>query len=396
MSSGLKRFKESQFLFSASFLVLGLSLGLTGISQATPSLIVRNWGQLKDGREVKAILLSNDHHVSVRILTYGGIIQSVETPDRHGKVADIALGFPTLQGYVDNNNSPFFGAVLGRVANRIADGTFTLEGKNYHIPLNDGENAIHGGPENFTRKIWNIDNAGKDQKGAFVRLKLVSPDGDQGFPGTLTTVMTYTLGDDNTLSIHYQAQTDAPTILNLSTHNYWNLAGEGSGSIDSEILQINADRYVETDAASLPTGKLVAVGGTAFDFKKPHRIGDQLRSQDPQMLWPRGYDKCWVLTGATAPEKGKGALRLNARLTDQRSGRVLEVSSDQPGLQFYTSNSLDGRYAGPSGRTYRQGDGVAFEPEHFPDSIHHPEFPTTELKPGELYDHLTVFKFLHG
>lgn len=382
------KFKKIYLLLSASLLIPGAST----VAYAAPSLMVKNWGQMESGEQVKAVTLSNDHHIKVTLLTYGGIIQSVETPDHHGRTANIALGFPNLKDYVDYNNAPFFGAVLGRVANRIAAGTFTLEGKTYHVPLNDGVNVNHGGTESFTRKVWSIDNVGQDEKGAHVRLKLVSPDGDQGFPGTLTTTVTYALNNDDTLSIHYQAQTDAPTIINLSTHNYWNLNGEGSGSIEPEILQINADQYVETDEASLPTGKLVNVEDTAFDFNKPHEIGQQLRSNDPQMLWPRGYDKCWVLKGAAIP----GKIRLNARLSDPRSGRVLEISSDQPGMQFYTSNSLDGRLVGPSGKAYRQGDAVAFEPEHFPDSIHHPEFPTTELKPGEVYDHMTVFRFSHN
>ncbi|MDF7673831.1 galactose mutarotase [Acetobacteraceae bacterium ESL0709] len=381
------RFKKRCFLLSASLFVLGLSETV----HAAPYLMVRNWGALGNGQEVKDITLTNDHHIAVRILTYGGIVQSVETPDRNGKVADIALGFPTLKDYVDHNNSPFFGAILGRVANRIAGGSFTLEGKVFHTPQNDGVNTIHGGAESFTRKLWSIENVGQDAKGAFVRLKLVSPDGDQGFPGNLTTLVTYRLGDDDTLSIRYQAETDAPTIINLSTHNYWNLSGEGSGSVENEELQINADRYVETDPSSIPTGKLVPVKDTAFDFNKPRKIREHLRSTDPQMLWPRGYDKCWVLTG----DLPAGRLRLNARLTDPQSGRVLEVSSDQPGLQFYTSNSLDGRLAGPSGQAYRQGDAVAFEPEHFPDSVHHSDFPSTELKPGEIYDHTVVFAFSH-
>ncbi|QHI95941.1 galactose-1-epimerase [Aristophania vespae] len=379
---------KNRFLMSASALTMAFSVS----AQAMPKAKVENWGKLADGQTVKSISLTNDRSTTVRIITYGGIIQSVETPDKKGKIANIALGFDSIDGYVKNNKGAFFGAVLGRVANRIANGTFTLEGKTYHTSVNEGQNTLHGGVESFSRKFWTIDDVGQDKNGAHVRLKLISPDGDQGFPGTVTASVTYTLSNDNSLKARFQAQTDAPTIVNLTTHNYWNLLGEGSGTIEPEILQIFADKFVETDAASLPTGKLVPVAGTALDFNKPHKISDHLRSKESQMIWPRGYDKCWVIKG----EAVTGKLRPAAKLTDPRSGRVLEVYTDQPGMQFYTSNSLDGRYVGPSGQAYRQGDAVAFEPEHFPDSANHSNFPTIELKPGQSYDHVTIFKFSHN
>lgn len=386
----MPRFYRS-WLFSASALAMGVlaaSAMSSGPARAAPKAQTEDWGRLPTGQQVRAVTLSNDHAMRVRILSYGGILQSVEVPDRNGKVEDVTLGFPSLEGYVSHNADPHFGAILGRVANRVAHGTFSIGGTTYHLPTNDGPNTLHGGPDSFDRKIWEIVDTGSDQSGAHVTLRMTSPDGDEGFPGNLTTIATYTLDQDNNLELRLQAKTDAPTVLNLSTHAYWNLNGEGSGTIEPEILQIFADNYTPTDALSIPTGKIEPVSGTAFDFRKPRVIGEFLRSNDPQMLWPRGYDKNWVLNSTS------GAVpRLAVRLSDPRSGRVMEILTTQPGLQFYTSNSLDGRYVGPAGRAYRQGDAVAFEPQHFPDSPNQPDFPSVELKPGQGYDYMTVFHF---
>ncbi|GBR54124.1 aldose 1-epimerase [Neokomagataea thailandica NBRC 106555] len=369
---------------------VGLFTVGVGHAVAAPTVSSAPWGTTPNGKAVKILTLKNDHAVTVRIITYGGIIQSVETPDRNGHVQDVVLGFDTLKGYtVDSaQGGLFFGAVIGRYANRLAKGNFPVEGKEYHTDVTAPPNALHGGKRGFDKQVWTLEKSGVGAEGAYVTLKLVSPNGDQGFPGTLTTHLTYTLGNDDELSLHYVATTDAPTVLNLTNHSYWNLNGEGSGSIEPEVLQINADSFTPTDATSIPTGQVAPVAGTPFDFTKPTVIGDRLRSNDPQMMYARGYDINWVVNGAYGQ-----APRLAGKVYDPRSGRSMEVLTSQPGLQVYTSNSLNGGYAGISGHAYRQGDAVAFEAEHYPDSPNHPSFPTTELKPGETFDYTTIFKF---
>lgn len=384
------RHKRRWLLSVSALSVLSLAVVSGGKAFAAPQVAVSDWGKMPDGKAVQMITLSNDHGVKARIITYGATIQSVDTPDSSGKSQDIALGFPTLADYLKYNDDAFFGAVLGRVANRIADGRFTLEGKTYHTPTNQAPNTLHGGPVSFKDKLWSIADVGHDANGAWVKLRLVSPDGDQGFPGELTTVATYKLNDADDFSLNFKATTNAPTIVNLATHNYWNLNGEGSGNDEPEILQIFASRYIPTNDISIPTGQIAPIDGTPFDFRKPHAVGEQLRSADPQMTAPRGYDKCWVIDGPYGAGK---KVRLAAKVTDPRSGRVMEVLTNMPGMQFYTSNSIDGRYVGPAGKTYRQTDALAFEPEFFPNSPNQPNFPSIELKPGQTYDYTTVFHF---
>lgn len=361
-----------------------------GVATAAPTVSVAPWGQLADGRQVQIVTLKNDKDVTVRVITYGGIIQSVVTPDREGHPGDIVLGFGKLEGYtVDSaKGGLFFGAMIGRYANRLAGGDFTLDGKSYHIAVTAPPNALHGGKLGFDKKLWTLAGRRADSRTASVTLALVSPDGDQGFPGKLTTKVTYSLDDTNALTLHYTATTDAPTVLNLTNHSYWNLNGEGSGSIAPEILQIDANRYTPTDPTSIPTGEIAPVAGTPLDFTKPRVIGDRLRDSFTQMMYARGYDHNWVIDGP-ADE----APRLAAHLYDPRSGRSMDVLTSQPGLQVYTSNSLDGGYAGLSGKAYRQTDAIAFEAEHFPDSPNHPSFPTTVLRPGQTFDYTTIYRF---
>lgn len=382
-------FSSRQWLLSFSALALGASL--SGAAYAHPRVQVSTVSTLPNGKAVKAVTLTNDHGLKVRVLTYGGILQSVEVPDRQGKVENVALGFPTVEGYAANNADPHFGGILGRVANRINNASFTLEGKQYHTSVNNPPYTLHGGAESFDRKLWVIDDTGHNRKGAYVTLRLVSPDGDQGFPGKLTTKATYSLSADDSLTLSFKAKTSAPTVVNLSTHNYWNLNGEGSGTVEPEIVQIFADRYVQTDQNSIPTGQFASVDNSPFDFRTPHTVGERLRSNDPQMLGPRGYDKCLIING----ESESHEMRLAARVQDPRSGRMMEITTNQPGMQFYSSNSIDGRYVGPSGNTYRQGDALAFEPEHFPDSPNQPNFPSVELKPGQTYRSAMTFHFSH-
>ncbi|GAB6855099.1 aldose epimerase family protein [Asaia astilbis] len=373
-----------------SAVCLSVLAGMTsGAAMAAPAVTVQPWGKTPAGQDVKIITLTNDHAMTVRVITYGGIIQSVEAPDREGRVQDLVLGFGTLDGYTKDSaqGGLFFGAMIGRYANRLAHGSFTVDGKSYHTDLTDAPNALHGGKIGFDKHVWTLVDTKKTAKGAAVTLQLVSPNGDQGFPGALTTTVTYTLDENNALSLHYQATTDAPTVLNLTNHSYWNINGEGSGSIENEILQVNAERYTPTDATSIPTGELAQVEGTPLDFRKPTRIGDRLRSDFVQMLYARGYDHNWVVDGAY----GK-APRPAVNVFDPASGRTLDVSTNQPGVQVYTSNSLNGKYAGISHRAYRQTDAIAIEAEHYPDSPNHPSFPTTELRPGQKFDYTTIFK----
>lgn len=385
----IRFFSNRARLLSFSALVFGGSV--SGVAYAHPQAQVETVTKLSDGNAVKAITLTNDNGMKVKILSYGGIIQSVDVPDRNGKMSNVSLGFSTPEEYVAQNSGPHFGAILGRVANRISNGMFTLEGKTYHTSINVPPYTLHGGVDSFSRKVWTVDHVGHDRSGSYVTLRLVSPDGDQGFPGTLTTKATYRLSADNSLSLSFKAKTTAPTLVNLSTHNYWNLNGEGSGTVEPEIVQIFADRYIETDAKSIPTGKIASVDNSPFDFRSPHSVGERLRSSDPQMVAPLGYDKCLVLQGESSGKE----MRLAARVHDPRSGRIMEVSTNQPGLQFYSSNSIDGSYVGSSGKTYRQGDALAIEPEHFPDSPNHPSFPSIELKPGQTYDYAMSFHFSH-
>jgi aldose 1-epimerase len=333
------------------------------------------------GRAVERHTLKSGGGLSVRVLTYGGILQSIEAPDRDGRTANITLGFGTLDEYVAN--SPYFGALIGRFANRIANGRFSLDGNEYRLPINNGPNTLHGGNEGFDRKIWNATALGDEA----VRLSLDSPNGDQGFPGALSVQVTYTLRD-NALRLDYQATTDAPTVVNLTNHAYFNLAGEGSGSIEQHVLTLHAGAFTPINARLIPTGRLEPVDGTAFDFRTPSPIGARLREPSDQLTFAQGYDHNFVLDG----EPG-AAPRLVARVLEPVSGRVLEVETTQPGVQFYTANFLDATLRGPSGRAYRQTDAFTLETQHFPDSPNQPEFPPTVLRAGEQFRSTTIFRF---
>ena len=338
-----------------------------------------------DGQPVTNYHLSNRHGLRVEILTYGGVIRAVWAPDRAGTLANVALGFGDLAGY-RRNNSPFFGCITGRYANRLAGGRFTLDGETWQLARNVGDNHLHGGLRGFDKYVWDADEV-HDGDFAGVRLTRTSPDGEEGYPGALRTSVTYRLDEENRLAIDYRAETDRPTILNLTNHAYWNLAGEGSGSIEDHVLWLAASRYTPVDAEQIPTGDLAAVAGTPFDFTTPMAIGARIRQDDPQLLMSRGYDHNFVFDR----EAGDASLIEGVRLHHPSSGRTLTVSTTEPGVQVYTGNFLDGSFAGSSGRAYRQGDAIALETQHFPDSPHHPDFPTTVLRPGEVFQSTTVF-----
>lgn len=360
-----------------------------GIHSAAAATAIRSdFGAMPDGREVRAVTLRNDHGITVRVISYGARIQEVVTPDRNGHLADIALGFPSLHGYLSPSD-PYFGATVGRFANRIAKGRFTLDGHTYQLPINDGPNSLHGGKKGFDRQLWAILAVKQEPASASVSLRYVSPSGDQGYPGVLSTTATYTLDDDNRLGIEYRATTDAPTIVNLSNHTYWNLSGEGSGGIMGETLMIPAAEFTPVDATQIPTGAFMSVAGTPFDFRTPKAIGRDIRDgRSQQLVFGRGYDLNWVIsrTAAAVP-------RLVARVVDPRSGRVLELASTQPGLQFYSGNFLDGTLVGTSGHIYRQGDAFVLEPQIFPDTPNHPNFGSAVLEPGQVYRNEIIYTF---
>jgi aldose 1-epimerase len=346
------------------------------------------YGVTADGKAVDEYTLTNAGGMVVKIINYGGILTSVEVPDRTGHLANVALGFNKFADW-ETKNSPYFGALIGRFGNRIAGGRLKLEDVEHMLPINNGPNSLHGGIKGFDKQVW---TATPLESGEDVALKLVyvSPDGEEGFPGTLTTTVTYTLTPMNALRVNYHAVTDRPTIVNLTQHVYWNLAGDGSGTIYDHLLQINASRFTPTDASLIPTGELAPVAGTPFDFRRLKAIGPGQRSNHPQIVAGRGYDHNWVLD---RPADDDTSLIQAARVYEPATGRTLEVWTTEPGIQFYAGNFLDGSVYGASGRAYRQSDGLALETQHFPDAPHHPHFPSTELRPGETYQSMTVFQF---
>lgn len=346
-----------------------------------------SFGKTPDGVEVEAITLTNGHGVSATVITYGATLQSLVAPGRDGTKADIALGFADAGAYV--KNASYFGASVGRFANRIGKGRFALDGKTYQLTLNDhGLAALHGGAKGFDKQVWKVSDI-KRGPVASVTFTHVSPDGEEGYPGTLTATATYALDEQNQLTVRYGATTDKPTIVNLTNHALFNLAGEGSpdGAMGN-VLTLASNGYTPVDAELIPTGAITPVAGTPFDFRKPTVVGQRIRdARDPQIVVGRGYDHNMVLTG-----KAGGAPRLSARLADPKSGRVLEILSDQPGIQFYTGNFIDGTLTGKSGRIYRQGDGIALEPQHFPDAPNKPAFASVRLDPGQTYSNTMVFR----
>jgi len=340
-----------------------------------------------DGHDVEAVTLSNAHGMKVRIISYGAAIQSLIVPDRDGHLDDVVVGPATMEGYL--TKPQFFGATVGRIANRIDKGRFTLDGKTYQAPVNDGAHSLHGGTKGFDKVLWEVVSA-QGGASATVTLRLVSPDGDQGYPGALTTIATYSLDEKNQLTIDYKATTDKPTVVNLSNHAYWNLAGEGSAEgAMGHLLTIPADHYSPTDATAIPTGEFRPVAGTVFDFRKATPVGLRVRdAADQQIAFGRGYDHNWVVARGLAVQP-----RLLARVEEPKSGRVMEVLSNQPGLQFYSGNFLDATTVGKAGKIYRMGDAIVLEPQMFPDTPNRPEFGSIRLEPGQTYHNRIIWRF---
>ncbi len=367
-----------------------MGLSMAGAMAAHAATATRSpFGTMDDGRQVEAVTLDNGKGIRAVIISYGAILQSLTAPDREGQPADIVLGYAKLDDYL--NHPQYFGATVGRYANRIAGGQFSLDGKSYRLPLNDKTNSLHGGQAGFDKALWTIASV-QSGDSAKVVLTLTSPDGDQGYPGTLHVTATYSLDASDTLHLEYKATTDRPTVVNITNHSFFNLAGEASGrTIEDHVLTIPADAITPVDKHLIPTGELRPVDGTPFDFRKPTSIGLRLRDAgDKQLLITKGYDHNFALSAQTVPTP-----RLMARVADPSSGRVLEIASDQPGIQFYSGNFLNGAAVGKGGKAYRQTDGLALEPQFFPNTPNTPSFGSARLDPGQTYVnhidyHLTI------
>ncbi len=362
----------------------GLALAACGnkAEVGAPTVMKKmSWGKLPDGRAVDLFTLTNGKGMEASICNYGGVVVSLKPADKNGAAAtDVVLGYDSFEPYIQNPS--YFGALIGRYGNRIAHGAFKLDGVTYHVPKNDGANALHGGVNGFNKKLWTA----REIPGG-VELSYLSKDGEEGYPGDLKAKATYTLTPDNELRIDYSATTDKDTVVNLTNHSYFNLAGQGEGDILGHEIMIEADRFTPVDAGLIPTGELKPVEGTPFDFRKASVIGSRIDDQNEQLKLGKGYDHNFVLN-----RKG-GSVELAARVRDPKSGRVMEVLTDQPGVQFYTGNFLDGTQQGKGGKAYQKRCAFCLETQHFPDSPNQPSFPSTELKPGQEYKTSTVYRF---
>ncbi len=364
--------------------IIALTAACAALSCATAQSVTSiDWGKTDSGQNVKLFTLKNKNGITVKVSDYGAIITAIETPDRHGKFADITLGFDKFEDY---KKSDYFGAVVGRYGNRIAGGEFSLDGNDYKLPQNNGDNCLHGGIVGFDKKVWSAQSS-TTPDAAVLKLSLLSPDGDQGFPGNLKVAVTYTLNNQNELIVNYKATTDKPTVCNLTQHSYFNLLGAGNGNILNHELTINADKFTPVDSELIPTGDLEEVEGTPFDFRKPKTIGSRIEFDDKQLKRGSGYDHNFVIN-----QKKPGEMTFAARAYEPVSGREMIVSTTEPGVQFYCGNFLKG-VRGKKGKAYNYRYGFCLETQHFPDSPNQDEFPSTVLRPGETYDTTTVFKF---
>ena len=346
-----------------------------------PAVARAPFGNTPDGHDIEVFTLKNTSGIEVKAITYGGIITSLKTPDRSGAMADIVLGFDALDRYLADH--PYFGAIIGRYGNRIARGRFMLDKHEYRLAANNGPHHLHGGHKGFDKHVWTPEIIGSNA----VRFSRVSPDGEEGYPGALQVAVVYSLTNYNELIVEYQANSDLPTHVNLTQHSYFNLAGAGSGDVLGHELMIAADSYTPVDSGLIPTGQIAPVEGTPFDFRTPTPIGARIDAAHPQIKHGHGYDHNWVLN------RTGDSLQLAARVVEPKSGRVLEVATTEPGLQFYTGNFLDGKIIGKGGVAYGKRSGFCLETQHYPDSPNQPDFPPTVLRPGTTYSTRTVFKF---
>jgi len=371
---------------------VGFGLGLVLFTACGPKketgavMPVKNqvFGKTADGQVIDLYTLTNKHGMEAGIIDYGGTIVSLKAPDRNGKLADVVLGFDSVGGYLENHS--YFGVLVGRYGNRIAKGRFTLNGVEYKLATNDGENSLHGGVKGFNKAVWKARDL-SDGQSPRLELTYLSKDGEEGYPGNLSVTVVYTLTDSNELRIDYSATTDKDTVVNLTNHSYFNLAGQDEGDILGHELTLFADKFTPSDKGLIPTGELRSVEGTPFDFRKPVAIGARIGQNDEQLKFGGGYDHNFVLSS------GGGALALAARVYEPKTGRVMEVLTTEPGIQFYTGNFLDGTLSGKGGKAYAKRSGFCLETQHFPDSPNHPQFPSTVLRTGGRYQTTTVYRF---
>jgi aldose 1-epimerase len=367
-----------QHLFFAFLATLLLS------NCATVKISKAPFGKTSDGKPVAIYTLTNPGGMEAKITNYGGIVTQLHVPDRNGQLGDVVLGYDKLSSYI--KASPYFGCIAGRYANRIAKGRFSIEGTEYQLAVNNGDNHLHGGKVGLDKRVWNA----KEVRGigrAGIELSYLSPDGEEGYPGNLDCKVTYWLSVQNELEIQYEATTDKATHINLTHHSYFNLAGAGSGDILNHEVELFADKFVPTDAGNIPLGELDSVKGTPFDFLSPHTIGERIGQKDKQLSVGKGYDHNWVINST-----GKG-LQLAARVTEASSGRIMEVLTDQPGIQFYTGNFLDGSNVGKAGKIYQHRNAFCLETQKYPDSPNNPSYPSSLLEPGQTYKHMCVYRF---
>ena len=355
-------------------------------SQFSRSIHMQPFGKTSDGEEVSLYALRNSSGMEATITNYGGTITSLKVMDRKKRFADVVLGFDDLAGYISTANNAYFGATIGRYANRIAKGTFTLDNQTYHTPINDGPNTLHGGLKGFDKRVWQAEEVATPE-GHALELHYVSHDGEEGFPGNLDVTVRYSLGEKNDLRIDYRARTDKDTVLNLTNHSYFNLAGAGEGDILHHKLTITADRFTPIDSTLIPTGDLQPVTSTPFDFRSATDVGARINRDNQQLHFAHGYDHNFVLNHPA------GNIGLAARVEEPHSGRVMEVYTDQPGVQFYTGNFLNGKIHGKGGKAYEYRSALCLETQHFPDSPNHPNFPTSELKAGKEFHSSTIYRF---
>ncbi len=378
--------KHPRYLLSG--LALSMMIASGGAQAAGLSSEQKPFGNTNDGTAVEQYILRNSHGMQATVITYGGVLQSLKVPDKHGKVDDVVLGFDDVQGY--QSGTAFFGATIGRFGNRLAGGAFELDGKRFQVPLNDGPNSLHGGAQGFDKQVWKAETV-KDKDSVGVKLSYLSKDGEMGFPGNLKTEVTYRLNDKNELHIDYTATTDKPTVLNLTNHSYFNLAGAGNGDILKQVATLHASHYTPVNATLIPTGELAPVKGTPMDFLKPTPIGQHIKEDHPQLKFAEpkqgGFDFNWAL------DTKRDVKQLAAEVHDPESGRRLQLYTSEPGVQFYTSNFLDGSVKGKGGKTYLHWSGFTLETQHFPDAPNQPNFASTRLNPGQTYTQNTVFKF---
>ena len=384
--------KKGTFLYGVLIVVLSFNVLLSGCDSLSmmnkpkvePSVTKADFGKTKDGKEVYLYTLTNANGLIAKITNYGGTVVELWVPDRDGNLGDIVLGFDNIKDY--ENDSPYFGSLIGRYGNRIGNAQFTLDGTTYKLAKNDGENHLHGGEKGFDKVVWDAAPI-QSKKGVGLKLHYLSKDGEEGYPGDLDVTVTYMLTNDNELTIDYEATTDKPTVCNLTNHNYYNLAGQGNGDILGHELMIKAKQCTPVDSGLIPTGEIAPVEGTPLDFTEPTKIGAHIDEENTQLEYGGGYDHNWVLN------KGLKKMSLAAKVYEPTSGRMMKIYTTEPGLQFYSGNFLDGTLTGKDGKVYKHRYAFCLETQHFPDSPNKPSFPSTTLRPGETYKTKTVHKF---